>query len=640
MTSHSELKAKLILVGSPNSGKTTLFNRITGLRGKTVNYPGSTVEISLGEVVLSEKFQVEILDTPGIYGLVPRSNDEAVTAKVLEEAVREAPAKSRLLLVVDSLQLERQLELVLNIFRKIGSQISAQRIAVVLTMGDLLADECKSVDLRQLQLHLGVRVFGSSEEYLDQKLADWIDSSVSDLSNFRVPVDESFVEARKIANAVLKHDNSSESNSTCVVRASVFEVSRRWDRWALHPWFGPLIFLSLMSTLFISIYWVASPLMEAVDNLVNVFSNFISAQLPVGLLNQFVTDGVLAGVGSVLVFVPQIFILFVGIVLLEDSGYLARAAALVDRPLRKLGLGGRSFVPLLSGYACAVPAILAARSIPSKSERWTTIAILPLMSCSARLPVYALLLRLAFPDSSLRAGIALAGLYLASFVIGGVVSATIAKRIQNSHALETKRDFFALELPPYRKPSMRNIISQSYSRSKSYLQKAGGVILLLSVLIWTGTTFPEYQIEDKAERLEKSYFASLGKSLSPVFAPMGGDWRTGVSLLSAFAAREVFVSTMAVIFKTGVEKVEGDESTTKVIGVLENAKKASGEPLFTKASITSLLIYFLIALQCLSTFAVAAKETGKWSFAVMQLIAYNLLAYLLSVASYSILTKI
>jgi ferrous iron transport protein B len=333
--------------------------------------------------------------------------------------------------------------------------------------------------------------------------------------------------------------------------------------------------------------------------------------------------------GAILVFVPQIFILFIGIHLLESSGYLARAATVIDRLFSFVGLGGRSFVPLLSGFSCAVPALIAARNIPSERDRKITQFIIPLMTCSARLPVYTLLLGFLFKEQAAwKAGVSLAALYFSALLLGGLVAAFLNKILAKNLVQGT----LMLELPLYRRPRLQVILRQTITRTMSYVQKAGPVILVIALILWFGTRFPNYNMEDKSERLESSYLASVGKQIEPLFEPMGVDWRIGVGLISAFAAREVFVSTLAIMFK-----VSNDDEETQVDGLMNimgSAKNQSGQLIFTTGSVVGLLIFFVIALQCMSTYAVALKETGSQKFAIVQLLAFNILAYLLAVGAY------
>ena len=337
---------------------------------------------------------------------------------------------------------------------------------------------------------------------------------------------------------------------------------------------------------------------------------------------------------SVLVFVPQIFILFIGISLLESSGYLARAATIIDKPFSKLGMSGRSFVPVLSGFACAVPAIIASRNIPSTRDRWITNFIIPLMTCSARLPVYTLLLAFVFKnEAAWKPGLALALIYIVSTLIGALAAGLVNKFLPQKEA-----SFFMMELPLYRRPRVQVLLKQGLSRTYSYIKRAGPVILVLSVFIWVASNFPHNEIQDPQQKLEQSYLGKTGHFLEPVFKPMGLDWRVGIGLISAFAAREVFVSSLVIVFN-----VTDNNEQTQQNSLLENMRAATfsdGSRIFTVPSIVGLILFFMIALQCMSTVAISMKENNSWKYAISQLVVFNLVAYLLAVGVFQLLKNL
>lgn len=629
-TSAPKSTLNVLLVGSPNSGKTTLFNRLTGLRAKTVNYPGSTVDLLVGTWG-----DVQLFDTPGVYSLYPRSPDEEITMSALKTKEPHA-----VVAVIDATQLSRQLAIALQLkelFRP--EKPGPASVVVAITMLDLLEREGETLDLFKLSSELGLPVIATTSQSTIEDLRHAIEKekAVSPRSS-RILQSSSIAdlrEAKRIKDLVV---TSPKRTAEAAALLGPRALTRQIDRTALHPVLGPLLFLTIMTTLFTLIYWLAQPLMNLVDQTFSGLSDILTHQPwvdPRNLFVRLVSDGLIAGIGAVLVFVPQIFILFCGLVFLEDSGYLARAATIVDRPLKAIGLGGRSFVPLLSGFACAVPAMMAARTVNSRRERMLTLFVLPLMSCSARLPVYALLLGFVFGGQSIAAGFALAALYIGS-IISGVIAASVLGRMAEKRGLFGKeKSFLLLELPLYRRPHLLLVLKQAFLRTKSYVKRTGPVILLLSVVIWLGTNFPHYDIEDQTARLEESYAGQLGRVLSPVFEPMGGDWRTGLGLMSAFAAREVFVSTMAVIFHvTEPSAGKGQSDETLQTGLLEQmhaAKAPNGRPLFTISSVLGLMLFFMIALQCLATFAVAIRESNSTRFAVTQLVIFNVAAYILTV---------
>jgi ferrous iron transport protein B len=411
--------------------------------------------------------------------------------------------------------------------------------------------------------------------------------------------------------------------------SGAFARTGQLDRILLHETWGLSFLILAMVTLFSSIFWLAAPLMDFVDQSFGWLAGMTYTLLGQGMLADFVSNGLITGAGAVLVFVPQILILFLGIGLLEDSGYLARAATIVDRPLARMGLNGRAFVPILSGFACAVPAMLAARTISSRKERLITLAILPFMTCSARLPVYALLLSFLFlGDAPWKPGIVLAAIYVASFFVGALSAALLSRLIP-----QTESTMFLLELPYYRRPQPKVIAANAYHRTLSYVKRAGPVIFILAVALWLAGTFPHSQEPSETVRLEKSYLGQVGEKLEPVFQPMGLDWRVGVSLLTAFAAREVFVSNLAVLMSSGSSEGSEDEEASlrqNLILKMKDATNRQGEPIFTLSSVLGLIVFFMLALQCTATTAMAAREAGSWKFAIIQLVAMNILAYVLA----------
>jgi ferrous iron transport protein B len=638
----------IALVGTPNSGKTTLFNWLTGSRFKTVNYPGATVDYSIGTT--HERFGrgLLVMDTPGTYSLDPKSPDEAVTLQAIFAHREFGPARA-VVVTADATQLARQLLLV----RQLSE--AGFRVILALTMTDLLADENKLVDAPALSHALGVpvvlvdgRLGGGVRELVGEMRRELESQEPEQAPSPKLSWSSHRIEALMLEMVGLERDvlrelppsgaslgASSGMPSGVPSAASAVGKSRlsarlrteQLDRFFLHPVWGLLIFFFLMSLLFSSIFWAAAPAMDVVDSALSLLGDRILAIDPSSLFLQFVSGGVIASLASVLVFVPQIFILFVGITLLEDSGYLARSATLVDRPLSFFGMGGRSFVPLLSGYACAVPAMMAARTINSRRERWLTLFVIPLMSCSARLPVYALLLSFLFrgEGAALKAGVTLTAIYLGSLVFGAIAALVAGRFIKIQD-----KSFFMMELPVYRAPKTMVVLRQALSRTQSYVKRAGPPIFLFALLVWLGTTFPNFRTEEPTERLQTSYAAQFGRLIEPIFEPMGGDWRTGVGLISAFAAREVFVSSLAVVFH--IADAEDDATMQQnLLQTMQEAKAPGGLPLFTFASVLGLIVFFMIALQCLSTFMIAVRESGGWRFAVLQLVAFNAVAYGLAV---------
>jgi len=633
----SDSSAALVLVGAPNSGKTTLYNWLTASHFTTVNYPGSTVEFNKG--TLAARFgepHFQIIDSPGTYSLFPKSEDEVVTQKLLFQS-REKTNIVGVVIVMDGTQLPRQLILAEQI------KEAGLPMILVLTMTDVLSKQQIILNKNILVEYFNCAVLGFDGllgRGLDELVNQLRSMVPSDLSNLltSVPIrdippsiwssekmEQKTIECEELAEKSLRHSRGAVDFQT---------QTAKLDRWLLHPLWGPLLFVLVMTLLFASVFWLATPLMDLIDSGFSYIAEEIVNLNKDSLLAQFVGNGLVASMGAVLVFVPQIFILFLGIGLLGDSGYLARGASLIDRPLSKLGLTGRSFVPLLSGFACAVPALMATRNISSKRDRWITNFIIPLLTCSARLPVYALLIGFLFyGESSLKAGFFLAFLYVLALLIAGVLAGLL-------NFLMPKKDpsFLVMELPLYRRPKFEGVLSQSLRRTKMYIKRAGFPIFTISTLIWVSSHFPNYQNSNVADRINTSYLGQAGKVIEPVLKPMGVDWRVGVGLLSAFAAREVFVSTLAIVFDVTADNVEDIQDT--LIGQMKSAINSEGKKVFTIGSVLGLLVFFMVAMQCISTFAVSMRESGSLLFATSQLFLFNLIAYALAVGIFQLTTRI
>ncbi|QDK47477.1 ferrous iron transporter B [Bdellovibrio sp. ZAP7] len=612
----------MALVGAPNSGKTTLYNWLTGSRFKTVNYPGATVEYSLGKLAPHLGTGILAMDTPGTYSLHPKSADEVVTIKSIYENPEFGEATA-IVVVLDGTQLSRHLQLALQV-KETGFPM-----IVVITMADLLRKEGIEIDMEYLRKTLECPVI-QFDGLLAGGLLEIVEAAKNvSLDSFpkrpRVwdfdELDLKMKECDRIAKEALSH----KTDHPEVRLKKIVEKTEKIDRLLLHPTFGLIMFLVIMSALFSSIFWLAAPFMDYVDQGFSFLNKVVNDLGPGTLWADFLANGVVSSFGAVLVFVPQIFILFFGIGLLESSGYLARAATLIDRPFSALGMSGRSFVPILSGFACAVPAIIATRNISSARDRWITSFVIPLMQCSARLPVYALLIAFLFHgESALMAGIVFASLYLGSLFVGGLAAGIVNKFLPHND-----NSFFMMELPIYRRPKFRVLLRQSLTRTMNYVKRAGPMIFVFAVIIWVGTNFPNYNNENAHDKLEQSYAGQLGKVIEPVVAPMGVDWRVGVGLISAFAAREVFVSSLAVTFNVADDNEDTQQQS--LLTQMSEAVNKDGQKVFTISSVIGLMIFFMIALQCMTTVAIQAKESGSIKMAVGQLIAFNVVAYVLVV---------
>jgi ferrous iron transport protein B len=619
------------LLGQPNCGKTTLFNALTGSHSTTANYPGATVEYSAGTLLECYGWQAEVLDLPGIASLVPRSPDEQVAVQALYgQGDHRRPAA--VIAVADCAQLSRHLYLIHQL------RTSGLPLVVAITMSDLLERRGSTLDPAKLEKLLDRPVvvvdgrIGKGVAELMTRVRLLVESTgpvtlhpVEEASPEQVK--KAYREIEAVEQACVSSVETANAGRPSLPGTRTDPLSSRIDGVLLHPVMGLLAFVLIMGLLFTGIFWAARPLMDAVAFLCDDLANRLLALAPGSFGLQLLADGVIRGAGAVLAFVPQIVILFLGLGLMEDSGYLARAAVLVDRPLAVIGLNGRSFVPLLSGFACAIPGMLAARTIPSRRERLLTIFVMPLMSCSARLPVYALLLAFLTPaDKPWIGGLGLTVIYLASVASGAVVAAIVSRFLPRSG-----RSAFMLELPSYRLPQLTIIGRSTYQRSRMYLVKAGMPILVISMALWLMCHLPQVPVEGlspveaQARQLEGSLAATAGRLLEPVMAPLGLDWRVGVALIASFAAREVFVGSLAVIFHVADEQPESGE--LPLVATMQGVKKADGSALFTTASGTGLVVFFILAMQCMATAAVAKKEAGSWWMPAAQTIVFTGLAY-------------
>lgn len=617
---------RVALVGPPNVGKSTLFQALSGVRARIVNYPGATVDVQEGAWAgTGTQAPWSLIDTPGILGLEPRGADEAVTHRILFPA--DASEPSRIVLVLDQTQLARHLYLAFQI-REAGLQA-----VVALTMGDLLDAQGARVDLEALSAPLQMPVVAVASD--DPRSLEALAESVASLGAVARPV-KPFVpwEAARVEAAREQADALARRVLVPVSegRAAIRPLHERLDPWLLHPFWGFLVFFAAMTGVFSLVFWFAQPAMDAVDAGVAAFGNWLHGYLPTGPVADFVRDGLVAGFGSVLMFVPQIALLFLAMILLEDSGYLARAATMADRPLAVLGLEGRSFVPLLSGFACAIPAMLATRTIPDQRIRRLTLLVVPLASCSARLPVYALLLAFLVPaDRPWIGGLALATLYLGGLAVASVLAWALSRGLPHDGRNAVP---FVIELPVYRRPVAGRVLEEVLRKVRSYLEKATMPIVVVATLLWAATYFP-IAGDDAVLRLQGSYAAQWGQSLDFLLAPLGLDWRAGVALMAAFAAREVFVASLALAL--GVT-AEGDGLQAGLLQAMHGATLSDGTLMFTPASVVALLVYFMVAMQCASTFIVAWRESGSARLAWGQLLGFNVLAYGLAALAHLLLS--
>ena len=597
MTTAGVFPLRLGLIGSPNSGKTTLFNALTGLRARVGNYPGVTVERREGTVSLGARSAV-VVDLPGAYSLDALSPDEEVVGRVL--AGELAPRPDALILVADACSLERSLLVVAQALRR------GLPTCLVLTMTDELRARGGELDLPHLERALGIPVRGVVGHRglgigaLRELLAEPERWSRPPILPPESAAERSTWAESVLANVVRRRPGASRTTDAI-------------DRIVLHPILGTLLFALVMVTFFQLIFAWAQPAMNAIDAGVGELGRLVRAVLPAGLVADFAADGLVAGVGSVVIFLPQIVLLFSLLYLLEDLGYMARAAFVIDRLMGRIGLEGRAFVSLLSAYACAVPAIMTTRTIASPRNRLATILVAPLMTCSARLPVYALLIGAFVPAQRVAGplglqGLVLLGLYLAGGVAALLVAAVLKKTLLRGEGLP-----FYMELPPYRVPPLRLLASQVWGSAQAFLRRAGTIILAVSVALWVLLSFPRSEAPpdltpQQAARfaLEHSFAGRVGHAIEPAIAPLGFDWKIGVGLLASLAAREVIVSTLAQIYAAS------EDETGLRAAIRADQDPRTGRRVFTPATVASLLVFFVFALQCMSTLAVMRRETNSW----------------------------
>ncbi len=610
---------RVALIGSPNSGKTSLFNALTGLRQKVANHAGVTVDAVEGAVEASGK-EFTLVDLPGIYSLQPLSPDEHVSVDVLHGRDELIDPVDAVVVVADSTLLARSLALVMEVM-ELGKPT-----ALVVTMLDELKARGGALDIpaikRELRIPV-VGVVGNKGLGLDDLRQEFAHAATWPAGIARSePVDPAarYQEVDRIIASVVRNPGP---------RVAWME---RMDRWVLHPAAGPIIFALVMVAFFQVIFTVAAPLQELSETMVMVTGQWLGSLLPDGFARSLVVDGIFAGVGGVVVFVPQIALLLLMITMLEGTGYLSRAAFIVDRLFGRFGLEGRSFVALLSSYACAVPGIMATRTIPDARTRLATMLAAPLMTCSARLPVYTLLIAAFVPQTRV-AGLSLQGLVMFGLYLLGSVASLVAAAVFRSGARVKLTYPFYMELPPYRLPTGRMVWQQVWGGVSGFLRKAGTTILVASMVLWALLTFPQVDpsgLTAGDTAVEHTAAAMMGRVIEPVIEPLGFDWRIGIGLIASLAAREVVVSTMSQVYAFEVD----EEDLSTLSERLAQATDAAGEPLMTLPIALSLMIFFVFALQCVSTLAVLKRESGGWAAPIGAFIAYSLLAWLASFATF------
>jgi ferrous iron transport protein B len=614
------------LAGNPNAGKTTLFNALTGLSQKVANYPGVTVERKTGEWRADGK-SIQLIDLPGLYSLDATSLDEHIASDVLLGKVADVAKPDAVIAVVDATNLERNLYLVTQLFE------FGVPVVVALTMIDVFEKQKHEIDIGRLSKLLKVPVVAvdASEGRGIDELADAVASAIAS------PRDSAFVaEESDSANAKIFARYAFISE---VVQKSVkhndkaaHDRSEKIDKILTHRVFGLAILVGVLLLVFQAIFSWAEVPMHLLETGFGAVGDAARAQMPEGILADLVVDGIIAGVGGVLVFLPQILLLFLFISILEDTGYMARAAFLMDKLMSRFGLHGKAFLPLMSSFACAIPGIMATRTIENQRDRFATILIAPFMSCSARLPVYTLMIGAFFTGQTVLGFLSLgAALMLAMYALG-IVVAVIVGFILKKTLLSSTPAPFVMELPPYRVPDVRTVLQNMLTRAWLFVKRAGTVILAISIILWALAYFPRTEAVNAEEgspavetvQLQNSYAGQLGHLIEPVIRPLGFDWKIGVALIASFAAREVLVSTLSIIYNVG--KDETEESPT-LISAIKGAKDEQGNTVWTPLTALTLMVFFVLAMQCMSTLAIVRRETNSWRWPIFQFAFMTLVAY-------------
>ena len=659
---------KIALIGNPNSGKTSVFNQLTGLNQHVGNYPGVTVDKKEGAFSLPSGEKIGVVDLPGIYSIFPKSEDERVVYQVLHETNSE-DHPDLCVVVVDATNLERNLLLFTQVY-DLGIPV-----ILVLNMADRLEGEGMDINGEKLSEMLGsvpvLKLDAQKGEGIDQLKeqilayengefsAPFLENSVINPEGLNgLPPETDLIDdtnrryqrIRQFLKFVVKKKTTSTSRK---------KLSAQIDRLVTHPVLGYVIFLGILFLIFQAIYEFANIPMDLIDNVFLVLSQQVGSFLPPGILTDLVAEGIIPGIGGVVIFVPQIALLFMFISILEETGYMSRVVFIMDRLMRPFGLNGKSVVPLISGVACAIPAVMATRTIDQWKDRLVTIMVVPLTSCSARLPVYTLLIALVVPDETIWGFMNLKGLVLMSMYLLGFVAA-FGAAIVFRLILETRqKSFLIMEMPVYKLPRITNVGLILWEKIKVFVWEAGKVIMAISIILWVLASYgppgrmdeavnaiplienateqeqSAYQQTVSSVRLENSWIGILGKQIEPVITPLGYNWQIGISLITSFAAREVFVGSMATIYSVGEDF---EESDTLINRMRSEVDLRNGEPVYTLASGISLMVFYAFAMQCMSTLAIVKRETKSWKWPLIQVAYMTLLAYLGAWLSFSLLS--
>lgn len=606
-------RSKVILIGSPNSGKSLLFNRLTGLHQKVANFPGITVDVGVGR--LQALPDMELVDFPGTYSLQAISQEEKVAVEYFERALDD-PDVIQVLCVIDATRLEKSLYFTLQVIR--DCERHGKRVTVLANMIDVLDSHNLTLEVEELAAALHTPVLPISA-----RSGKGLKAVIAQLEKSREF--EEFIPRSHLIDSpdeILRGNAHQLAHRYGPKGDVLIKTQARLDSFFLHSVTGGFAFFAIMYLLFQSIFTWAAPLMDAVEAVLGAMADLVVPLIGNQVAKDFTSDALFGGIGAFLVFVPQIFVLTFVIGLLEDSGYMARAALICHKPLRLFGLTGKSFIPMLSGVACAIPAIYAARAIDSPRKRLLTYMAIPLMPCSARLPVYTLLIAAFIPSGTALGGLvgwqglAMFAIYFFGMFCGLLVTAVVS-RTSKDHYSDLP---FVLELPPYRVPGWQPLLRNAWNRSKHFVTKAGKIIFAVTLVVWFLGYFPNYGAD-----LGESWLGQVGRVVEPLFAPLGLDWRYGVAIFTSFLAREVFVGTLGTIF--GIEAA--DENMTPLVEHIQSSDLTIGSGL-------ALLVFFAIALQCVSTLAILAKESSSGSLAIKMFAGYFLFAYIAAAGVYQL----
>lgn len=641
---------KVALFGNPNTGKSSVFNRLTGLNQKIGNFPGVTIDKLTGTLHHNGE-QIQIIDLPGTYSIYPRSKDEEVVYNIVSNP-NHMDFPDLAVVILDATNLERNLLICQQVY-ELGLPT-----VLVLNMTDVAYRKKLTIDDTKLNTYFpNAKIVRCNAR---------IGTGISELKDAIASYDKSNVESKKpllgIAETGLQSEDTEQKfrkiKAICAEvvekQEEVINSSRKIDRWLVHPVLGYVFFFLLLLIIFQSVFTLASYPMDWIDAGFLNLAAWIHEVLPQGLLTDLLADGLIAGVGGVVIFLPQIVLLFFLLGILEETGYMARVVFIMDKLVRPFGLNGKSVVPLISSAACAIPGIMAARTIASWKERITTIMVSPLMSCSARIPVYTLLIALIIPNKTIGGIFNLQGLVLFGMYALGLAAALLVSFVLKRILKSKELSIFLLELPDYKSPRWGNVLLDVYKKGRTFLFDAGKIIVAISIVLWALSTFgpgnemeeaakqiskknislERYQEEVASAKLEHSYIGHFGKAIEPAIEPLGYDWKMGIALITSFAAREVFVGSLSTIYSVHQE----DDSQQPLIEKMQEQRFSNGAKVFNFASGMSLLVFYAFAMQCMATLAVVKRETKSWKWPLIQLGYMGAMAYLGALLTFQLLS--